>query len=92
MKKLRLYISWLLYHTGRFLSWRRLMLLAGVSLLAAVQSCRTARPMCYDVAPADTTDVSNRDSLYMQIDCYEIPNYPDTFHLDSKEETPKEID
>lgn len=75
----------LLYHTGKFLSWRRLMLFAGASLIAASQACRPTQKMCYEIAVPDTTKVTSDsivendyDSLYRMIDCYEKPAPLDT--------------
>lgn len=85
MKKSNVIIYRSLYFTGKIFSWRGLMLFAGASLLAASQACRPTQKMCYEIAsPDDTiqnqTQSRSPDSLFLQIDCYEAPNYPDSVY------------
>ena len=81
MKKSKVILYRSLYLTGKIFSWRRLMLFAGASLLAASQACRPTQKMCYEIASPDDTiqsQTQSQDSLYLQIDCYEIPARPDS--------------
>jgi len=85
MKTVHLILLRLLYQTGKLLSWRRLMLFAGASLIAASQACKSTPKMCYEIAVPDTTKVTSDsivkndyDSLYRMIDCYEKPAPLDT--------------
>ncbi|HPB02784.1 MAG: hypothetical protein RB294_08835 [Bacteroidales bacterium] len=87
MKKSKVILYRSLYFAAKLFSWRRLMLFAGASLLAASQACRPTQKMCYEIAVPDSTSAStdtiimnDRDSLYQMIDCYEIPNYPDSVY------------
>lgn len=85
MKKIRVIFFRTLFFLGNVFSWRRLMLFAGASLLAASQACKTTPKMCYEIAAPDSTSTSTTadtlikndfDSLYPYIDCYEAPNMP----------------
>jgi len=95
MKKSKVVLYRSLYFAGKFFSWRRLMLFAGVSLLAASQACRTPQTMCYEIAsPNDTiqSQTQKQDSLNFQIDCYEIQNFPDTSVFDEPQNIPEKAE
>jgi hypothetical protein len=91
MKKSKVIIYRSLYFTGKIFSWRRLMLFAGASLLAASQACRPTQKMCYEIAsPNDTiqSQTQSQDSLYLQIDCYEIAAPPDSSVFEEQQNIP----
>jgi len=93
MKKSKVFLYRSLYLTGRIFSWRRLILFAGASLLAASQACKSTPKMCYEIAvPDDTiqsqTQTQKQDSLYLQIDCYEIAAPPDSSVFEEQQNIP----
>jgi len=92
MKKSKVVFYRSLYFAGKIFSWRRLMLFAGASLLAASQACRPTQKMCYEIAsPNDTiqSQTQTQDSLNFQIDCYEIQNFPDTSVFEEQQNIPE---
>jgi len=95
MKKSKVVLYRSLYFAGKVFSWRRLMLFAGVSLLAASQACRPTQKMCYEIAsPNDTiqSQTQSQDSLYLQIDCYEIPAPPDSSVFEERQNIPEKAE
>lgn len=64
----------LLYHVGRLIRWRWLMISSGLLIISSSTSCKTHHVRCYDAVPVDSTKVEEPTCYKVAVPSHPNPN------------------